>query len=131
MGLAEEMHNRALNGLQKFFSKLMPDGRKHSLTLLAMHNLGDHLRQIGKNNEAMDVLLEAYQGRIEKLGGTHKRTEETKALLEKVTEALRAAGGRVRIQSFNPEKSRPTERDVGSAKSCGKRRRTTWHSKLP
>merc|ERR1712087_510671 len=60
---AEKEHRRAINGLHKFFGKFMPDGRKHPLTLMAIHNMGDHLFQVGKHNEAMEILLEAYQGR--------------------------------------------------------------------
>lgn len=100
---AEKQHKRAVNGLHKFFGKFMPDGRKHPLTLLAIHNLGEHLHAVNKNAEAMDVLLEAYQGRIEKLGAAHENTNKTRTLMETVTDALKDAGQRVRISKFNPE----------------------------
>jgi len=94
---ASENHKRAIEGLHKFFNKLSPDGRKHPLTLMAIHNMGHHLHMMEKNDDALQYLLEAYRGRLEKLGETAKATLESKEMLFKVVDALEEAGNRPEI----------------------------------
>jgi len=89
---AEMLHHRAIEGMHKFFDKLVPNGRKHHLTLLAIHNMGHHLMLCGKPKKAMDMLYEAYHGRLEKLGESAKDTIETKQLLDKVNTKLNEVG---------------------------------------
>lgn len=101
---AKEQHQRAINGLDKFFSKLVPDGRKHPLTLLAIHNMGFHLMLMEHHTEAMGFLLEAYHGRVEKLGENAKPTMETKGLLDQVMNALREAGKDLPVTDVTPKK---------------------------
>jgi len=98
---AEKQHNRAVIGMHKWFDKLVPNGRKHLLTLLAIHNMGHHLILCGKPMDAMDKLLEAYYGRLEKLGEMAKDTKETKKLLDQVLPGLTAAGIAPLIKQFS------------------------------
>jgi len=94
---AKQQHLRAIDGMDRFFSKLVPNGRKHPLTLMAIHNMGHHLMLMQKHTDAMEKLLEAYNGRLEKLGEKAKATNETKKLLDNVFSALKEAGKQPRL----------------------------------
>jgi len=100
---AKVQHQRAIHGLNKFFGKLVPDGRKHPLTLLAIHNMGLHLMLMEQYTEAMELLLEAYHGRVEKLGEDAKPTLETKGLLDQVMTALKEAGIDLPVTDLTPK----------------------------
>jgi len=118
---AEEQHQRAIHGLDKFFGKLVPDGRKHPLTLLAIHNMGLHLMLMEHHTEAMRLLLEAYRGRVEKLGENAKPTMDTKGLLDQVINALREKGIDVPVPDVTPK-------NVDSYLKERKLRRKLWQS---
>merc|ERR1719419_18780 len=49
----------------------------------------------------MEKLLEAYNGRLEKLGEEAKATKETKILLEQVFSALKDSGKQPRIEDLS------------------------------
>jgi len=89
---AEEQHQRAIKGLDQFFSKKIPDGRKHPLTLIAIHNMGHHFMLLRRNFDAWELLSEAYNGRVEKLGSSAKDTQETKNLLDQTVSSLQDEG---------------------------------------
>jgi len=94
---AKQQHLRAIDGMDRFFSKLVPNGRKHPLTLLAIHNMGHHYMLMEQYTDAMEKLLEAYNGRLEKLGEKAKETNVTKDLLDQVFTALKDAGKQPRL----------------------------------
>jgi len=98
---AKQQHLRAIDGMERFFSKLVPNGRKHPLTLMAIHNMGHHLMLMQQHKDAMEKLLEAYNGRLEKLGEKAKETNETKDLLEQVFAALKDAGKQHRLEDLS------------------------------
>jgi len=100
---ANEQHQRAIKGLSQFFGKIIPDGRKHPLTLLAIHNMGHHLMLLEQYIEAKNTLCEAYHGRVEKLGQNAKATKETKILLDRVLSALKDRGIDTRIECVSPK----------------------------
>jgi len=100
---AYEQHERAIKGLNLWFDKLLPDGCKHPLTLLAIHNMGHHFMLLGEHTEALKMLCEAYHGRVEKLGWDAKDTKETKILVDQVLSALREAGRDPQIMSVIPK----------------------------
>jgi len=100
---ANEKHLRAIKGLHEFFAKISPNGRKHPLTLLAIHNMGRHKVLMEKNNDAMGFLIEAYHGRLEKLGKEAKSTNESRQLLEKVLDALKKEGKQPPIEKISPK----------------------------
>jgi len=100
---AKKQHQCAIHGLNKFFGKVVPNGRKHPLTLLAIHNMGLHLMLMEQNSEAMDMLLEAYHGRVEKLGENAKPTLETKGLLDQVMKTLKEAGKPLPVADLTPK----------------------------
>jgi len=100
---AEKQHQRAVKGLTRFFNKITPDGRKHPLTLLALHNMGHHLMLVEQYVEAKNTLCDAYHGRVEKLGQEAKPTKETKNLLDMVLSALKDKNIDTRISCVTPK----------------------------
>jgi len=116
---AKEQHHRAIQGLYKFFSALVPNGRKHPLTLLAIHNMGHHMMLMEQYTDSMEMLLEAYNGRLEKLGEKATATNETKCLLDKVMGALKDAGKQPQIMNL-------TAKDVEAYLKEKNMRRQLW-----